>query len=282
LLATYLAQCAFVLGIGLPGDSPTALEGLAVGAAFISPYEQHATLHAIGRGSPCVYAVNFSIVWNVTQAVRSSLQHRFASCVPEQNTFAATRQRFSAALRDDVPPPLLTRLRLVSLVKANVSEEGSISGGDLPSIGFELHTHTFQNNRMDSSYVAMIIAQCAFVLDFGNNQDFAIALGAAHIIDGKAYHSRGYANWLAHDRVGFPYMYLVDFFNVSNVLGAVGSSLKNRFFSYVPIDYQITNGMRICADINGSAIASGPATSTSVSTIWSAIDATVATGKGRL
>jgi len=94
--AQLLRQMSFVVGLGDPTASPTPLEGLANGAAFLNPHQfprlqdtQHPPL-AIMLGPPYVYQYALGNASELLAAAERASQHRFASYVPESHTLNAT------------------------------------------------------------------------------------------------------------------------------------------------------------------------------------------------
>ena len=97
--AAALRGVAFVLGLGAPCDSPTPLEGLANGAAFLNPWlekhecpgsgppprgvsrrAQHRPLSSLG--APYVYSYDRNVPNSLVAAAESAIARRFASFVP--------------------------------------------------------------------------------------------------------------------------------------------------------------------------------------------------------
>lgn len=115
-----LASSAFLLGVLDPPLSPSPLEALACGAAFINPalrpprsaakrarHSQHAALAAVA-GPPHVYTVDLANASEVVGAARSAAARRFASHVPQPYSRAATVARARAWLAEapgEPPPP---------------------------------------------------------------------------------------------------------------------------------------------------------------------------------
>ncbi|KAJ1620640.1 hypothetical protein T492DRAFT_379357, partial [Pavlovales sp. CCMP2436] len=84
--AQVLGRFAFMLGTGDPTESPSPLEGMAMGVAFINPTDGNASLqlgtgyqhNTIARlGPPFVYNVNFLDTPAVLQAAELTAKHRF-------------------------------------------------------------------------------------------------------------------------------------------------------------------------------------------------------------
>ena len=84
-----LRRMAFVVGFGLPLDSPTPVEAIANGAAFLNPLLdkylperrlQHRPLGSLGP--PYVYTVDLSNASSLLRAAHMATQHRFAGFVP--------------------------------------------------------------------------------------------------------------------------------------------------------------------------------------------------------
>ena len=99
--ATYLRKMSFMLGFGGPGASPSPLEALAAGAAFLQPAtlhksegwkncksrpgvveldSQHPALATLGQ--PYVYNYDPGNVSTLVAAAESAYRHRFGSFVP--------------------------------------------------------------------------------------------------------------------------------------------------------------------------------------------------------
>lgn len=84
-----LATMSAVVGFGDPKDSPTPLEGLAVGAAFLNAYtdagnkaatSQHRPLTEVGE--PYVYMYDIHDIPSLVAAAEKAVTNRFASFVP--------------------------------------------------------------------------------------------------------------------------------------------------------------------------------------------------------
>ena len=93
-----------------------------------------------------------------------------------------------------------------------------------------------KTNVNEPSFLPVLLRQCAFVLDVGDSLGFprsteALALGAAVITD-KTFKITELCG------SGFPLTYVVDANNVSGVVDAAASSLKNRFSSYLAPEYR--------------------------------------------
>jgi Glycosyltransferase family 18 len=117
-----LRQCTFLIGFGHPYDSPSPLEALANGVAFINPIAvgalplnettfpyrtgpvqlrstQHVPLSMLG--APYVYNVHLSNVTQVLAAANHAVRYRFASHVPPEYHPIAHIARVCAILEDD-------------------------------------------------------------------------------------------------------------------------------------------------------------------------------------
>eukprot|EP00931_Biecheleriopsis_adriatica_P019425 TRINITY_DN13241_c0_g1_i2.p1 TRINITY_DN13241_c0_g1~~TRINITY_DN13241_c0_g1_i2.p1 ORF type:complete len:399 (-),score=48.86 TRINITY_DN13241_c0_g1_i2:116-1312(-) len=116
--AKLMQTFAFVLGVGDPTDSPTPLEGLAQGVAFLNP-PKHFTwsnptypTHRLERqhralahlGLPYVYNIDLMNISSVINAARSSVKHRFLSFVPWMYSREAVEARACSSLLEDVQP----------------------------------------------------------------------------------------------------------------------------------------------------------------------------------
>ena len=118
--AQMLTNMSFVLGLGEPLMSPSPLEGLARGAAFINPIripETAATvLQSPGRkpirhrqtqhnpmaflGPPYVYTVDLQDPNAVLAAAENAHRHRFTSFVPWQYTMEAVEQQLCRSVME--------------------------------------------------------------------------------------------------------------------------------------------------------------------------------------
>ena len=105
--AKALRKVSIVIGFGNPRDSPTPLEGLANGAAFLNPTsadEQHAQ-HAILKtlGPPYVYNYfrspdETTTLENILEMADMAIQHPFGSYIPFQHRWNVVREQVCANL----------------------------------------------------------------------------------------------------------------------------------------------------------------------------------------
>ena len=115
--ATYLRKMAFLLGFGDPHASPSPLEALAAGVAFLQPaslsksgvwteckarpgvenvVSQHSALAALGQ--PYVYNYDPDDVSTLVAAAESAYRHRFASFVPIAHRIESAAAHVCSAL----------------------------------------------------------------------------------------------------------------------------------------------------------------------------------------
>lgn len=103
-----LQSAAVLIGAPDPLDSPSPLEGLANGVAFLNPIlnshdgthpAQHAPLMMLG--SPYVYNVHLDNYTQVLAAAISAVDMRFASFVPPDYRVEALEARVCSILEDD-------------------------------------------------------------------------------------------------------------------------------------------------------------------------------------
>jgi len=103
---------SFMLGSGNPILSPSPIEGLASGVAFLNRIGGAGSIHGydLGQhtplallGPPYVYNVDFSDVEGVVRAANMSTELRFSSFVPAEFTSAVVRARTCAWLSDESP-----------------------------------------------------------------------------------------------------------------------------------------------------------------------------------
>ena len=116
-----LGEASFLLGLGLPFASPSPLEALAAGAAFLNPAVvvrgdddaaatsaaaalrfQHDPLAALG--APYVYNVDLRNATSVLAAARRAHARRFASFVPADYSKATVVERVCRSILEDVGP----------------------------------------------------------------------------------------------------------------------------------------------------------------------------------
>lgn len=127
--AALMGEMAFLIGFGEPRASPSPLEGLAHGAAWLNPFRvqgpelevaqkalhnyplhwqdgsptlldtQHSPLSMLGM--PYVYNIDLNNVTNVLEAARSAHKYRFSSYTPWEYRPEAMIARTCALLEDD-------------------------------------------------------------------------------------------------------------------------------------------------------------------------------------
>ena len=97
-----LQKYAFLLGVFEPRASPSPLEAMAAGVAFIGPLRyQHKPLSRLG--APYSYDVNMSDPSSVVEAANMSVSSRFSSFIPPAMTRQAMIERTCAILADEQP-----------------------------------------------------------------------------------------------------------------------------------------------------------------------------------
>jgi hypothetical protein len=110
-----LRTFAFIIGLGDPIISPTPIEGLHVGAAFLNPvgkegyyppnynkaYGQHSALAHLG--SPYVYNYPYGDGAAAVEAAEKAVALRFASYVPAPFHVESVVAQVCAAMSDDAP-----------------------------------------------------------------------------------------------------------------------------------------------------------------------------------
>ena len=110
--ANLLPQFAFMLGLGKPLDSPSPLEGLANGVAFLNPIlrDDMEAMPSIGAtqnnamaalGMPYVYNVHLKNYTQVVAAANRAVDNRFSSYTPREFTPEAMISRVCGILEDD-------------------------------------------------------------------------------------------------------------------------------------------------------------------------------------
>ena len=114
-----LRKASFLLGAGKPYDSPSPFEALAVGTAFLNPWQSNVTLHLSSSslslkvplraaqhtplallGPPYVYSVHLDNVTSVLEAAEMAVQYRFASYVPPDYQPLAVVARVCSLLQE--------------------------------------------------------------------------------------------------------------------------------------------------------------------------------------